>query len=75
MSREPENELPPEIDFTGGSRGRHHLAQGSKVFMPVSIEGSVWNWFADKAEQRGVDLSELVTDVLRRDIEIGEALK
>jgi hypothetical protein len=28
-----------------------------------------------KAEQRGVELSELVTEVLKRDIEINEALK
>ena len=28
-----------------------------------------------KAEQRGVELSELLTDVLKRDIEINEALK
>jgi hypothetical protein len=31
--------------------------------------------FSKKAEQRGVDLSDLLTDVLRRDIEISEALK
>jgi len=28
-----------------------------------------------KAEQRGVDVSELLTEVLKRDIEITEALK
>jgi hypothetical protein len=35
----------------------------------------VWEYFSGKAEQRGVELSELVTEVLRRDIEINEALK
>jgi len=35
----------------------------------------VWAYFSSKAEQRGVDLSELLTEVLRRDIEINEALR
>jgi hypothetical protein len=43
--------------------------------MPVSIERGVWEYFSGKAEQHGVDLSELVTEVLKRDIEINEALK
>ena len=36
---------------------------------------SVWEYFSGKAEQRGVDLSDLLTEVLKRDIEINEALK
>lgn len=43
--------------------------------MPVSIKRGVWKYFSGKAEQRGMDLSELVTEVLKRDIEIDEALK
>jgi hypothetical protein len=77
MSHQPieENDIPVEIDFSKGVRGRHHIPAGAKVFLPVSIERSVWQYFADKAEQRGVELSELLTDVLKRDIEINEALK
>ena len=67
--------VPPEIDFGKSVRGRHHIPPGSKVFMPVSIEKGVWEYFFGKAEQRGVELSELVTEVLKRDIEINEALK
>jgi hypothetical protein len=32
-------------------------------------------YFSDKAEQKGVALSELLTEVLKRDIEISEALR
>ena len=45
------------------------------VFLPASIERSVWEYFSDKAERKGIGLSELLTDVLKRDIEINEALK
>ena len=70
-----DNDMPPEIDFTKGVRGLHHIPPGAKVLLPVSIERGVWEYFSEKAEQRGVGLSELVTEVLKRDIEINEALK
>ncbi len=73
--REDEFELPAEIDFAGAVRGRHHIPPGAAVFLPTSIERSVWEYFSEKAEQKGVGLPELLTDILRRDIEINEALK
>ena len=66
--------MPAEIDFSKGIRGLHHIPPGAKVLMPASIERSVWEYFSGKAAQRGVDLSELVSEVLRRDIEINETL-
>ena len=70
-----EDEMPAEIDFSKASRGRHHVAAEARVFLPASIERSVWEYFSEKAERKGVDLSELLTDVLKRDIEISEALR
>ncbi len=70
-----DNQMPAEIDFSKGIRGLHHLPPGARVFLPASIERSVWEYFSAKAEQKGIDLSELLTDVLKRDIEINEALK
>ena len=67
--------MPAEIDFSKGIRGLHHIPPGARVLMPASIERSVWEYFSGKAEQGGVDLSELLTEVLKRDIEINEALK
>jgi hypothetical protein len=69
------DEMPAEIDFSKGIRGLRHIPPDAMVLMPVSIERGVWEYFSGKAEQRGVDLSELVTEVLKRDIEINEALK
>ena len=70
-----DNDMPDEVDFSNGVRGLHHIPQGAKVLMPASIERSVWAYFSGKAEERGVLLSDLLTEVLRRDIEINEALK
>ena len=51
------------------------LSGRAVVFLPTSIERSVREYFSRKAEQKGVGLSELLTDVLKRDIEISETLK
>ena len=76
MNNQPieDNDMPAEIDFSGGVRGLHHLPRGAKVWMPASIERSVWEYSSGKAEQRGLDLLELLTEVPKRDIEINEAL-
>jgi hypothetical protein len=72
--RQDNNALPPEIDFGGAACGKHHIPPAAKVFLPASIERGVWEYFSDKAREKGVDLSEVLTDVLKRDIEINEAL-
>ena len=70
-----EDEMPAEINFSKGVRGLHRVPEGAMVLMPASIEKGVWEYFSGKAKQRGVSLSDLLSDVLRRDIEINEALK
>ena len=77
MNNQPieDNDMPIEIDFSKGVRGLHHIPPDSRVLMPASIEKSVWTYFSEKAEERGIQLSDLLTEVLKRDIEINEALK
>lgn len=70
-----DDEIPAEIDFSKATRGLHHIPAGTKVFLPASIERSVWEYFSGKAEQKGVQLSELLTEILKRDIEINETLR
>jgi hypothetical protein len=67
--------LPAEIDFSKGVRGLHHIPPGATVLMPAFIEKSVWTYFAGKAEERGIQLSELLTEVLKRDIERGPSVR
>ncbi|MGD0496826.1 MAG: hypothetical protein ABSC23_00155 [Bryobacteraceae bacterium] len=77
MNNQPieDNDMPAEIDFSKGVRGLHHIPPGAKVWMPASIEKNVWAYFSSKSAQRGIELSELLTEVLKRDIEINEAMK
>lgn len=66
---------PAEVNFSKGVRGLHHIPSDAMVFLPASIERSVWQYFSKKADQKGVDLSDLLTDVLKRDIEINQTLE
>ena len=67
--------MPGEIDFTKGVRNLHYIPPDAKVFVPVSIEKVVWEYFSGKASQRGVNVSELLTEVLKRDTETNKALE
>jgi hypothetical protein len=67
--------MPPEIDFSKGVRGLHHIPAGARIYLPVSIEKTVWEYFDGKAKERGIALDELLTEVLQHDIGIREALK
>jgi len=71
---EDEN-MTPEIDFSKGVRSLHHIASYAKVFLPALIERRLWEYFSAKAEEKGVDPADLLTDVLKRDIEMNEVLK
>ena len=54
-----DGKMPVEIDFSKAVRGLYHIPLGAKVFLPASIERSVWEYFSVKAEQKGIDLSEV----------------
>ena len=77
MSNQPidDDTMPAEVDFSKAVGGLHHIPPGAKVFLPASIERTVWLYFYAKVQKNGVDLCDLLTDILRRDIEINEALK
>jgi len=72
---EPTCPLRSISEFQQGCPRLHHIPGDAKVLMPASIERSVWECFSGKAEQKGIELSDLLTEVLKRDMEIGEALK
>jgi hypothetical protein len=69
------DEMPDEIDFSNAQRGVHLIKSEARVCVPASIEEGVWKYFSAKAAKKGVDVADLLTEVLRWDIEINEALR
>jgi len=77
MSQTPtphDDELPAEIDFAGGTRGKFHQA-GTTLGLPVYLEAEVQKRLATLANAKGVDFSTLVNHMLRKDIELIEIAK
>jgi hypothetical protein len=66
--------MKDEYDFSNGVRGRFYRA-GAELRLPVYLEQEVQTYLAKHAAQRGIELSELVDALLRRDIELIETGK
>lgn len=66
--------MKDQYDFSKGVRGKFYKPDA--VFrLPVYLDESVQSYLSSKADAKGVELSELVNDLLKREIEIIEAVK
>ena len=66
--------MKDHYDFSKGVRGKFY--RPSAVFrLPVYLDEKVESYLAAKADAKGVELSDLVNDLLKREIEIIEAVK
>lgn len=71
MSQTPtphDDDMPAEIDFSKGTRGKF-FRPNEKLNLPVYLDDQVQARLAALANAKGVDLSALVNDLLRKDIE------
>jgi hypothetical protein len=66
-----DDDMPAEIDFGKGTRGKFHQP-GMRMNMPVYLDDQVQATLAALAKAKGVELSTLVNDLLRKDIELIE---
>ena len=66
-----DDDMPAEIDFSKGARGKFHRP-GAKLSLPVYLDEQVQATLAALASAKGVELSTLVNDLLRKDIELIE---
>lgn len=63
-----------QYDFSKGVRGKFYSPDA--VFrLPVYLDEDVQSWLTAKAQSKGVELSDLVNDLLKKEIEIIEAVK
>ena len=71
---EDDDDLPAEIDFSGGTRGKFHRPD-VRLNRPVYLDADVQDYLAALAARKGVPLSDLANDLLKKDIAILEAGK
>lgn len=67
-------DMPAEIDFTGGARGKFHKA-GTTLNLPVYLDPELQSRLSRLAIDKGVDIATLVNGMLRKDIELIEMAK
>ena len=68
------SDVPAEIDFSGGTRGRFYRPN-ARHNLPVYLDADVQGYLAAIAARKGVPLSELANDLLKKEIAILEAVK
>ena len=63
-----------EYDFSRGERGKFYTPDAEFV-IPIYLDQDVIGYLSERAEAKGVEVEELVNDMLRRDIALVEAIK
>lgn len=66
--------MKEEYDFSGGERGKFHRP-GARMNLPIYLDEDVLRYLRERAEAKGISLSDLVNDLLKRDIDLVEAVK
>lgn len=66
--------MKDHYDFSKGVRGKFYRPDA--VFrLPVYLNEDVERYLAERANAKGIDLSDLVNDMLQRDIDNAERLR
>ena len=74
MSTNLHDDVPDEIDFTAGTRGKFYRPD-TKLNLPVYLDAEVLAYLSAIASRKGVELSALANDLLKKEIAILESVK
>lgn len=74
MSANPNDDVPDEIDFSAGTRGKFYRPD-AKLNLPVYLDAEVLSYLSAIASRKGVEVSALANDLLKREIAILESVK
>jgi len=63
-----------EYDFSNAERGKFYH-QDAQLHLPIYLDDQVLAYLKDRAKDKGVEVNQLVNDMLSKEIEIIEAVK
>jgi hypothetical protein len=66
--------MKDEYDFSNAERGKFYRPD-TQLIPPVHLDPDILSYLSSREEARGKSLSDLVNDLLRKDIELIEAAK
>lgn len=61
--------MKDEYDFSKGQRGRFYNPKAT-LNIPAYLDQDIEAWFAEKAKAKGVEVQQLVNELLRKDISL-----
>lgn len=66
--------MKKEYDFSKGERGKFYRPD-ARLNIPIYLDREVLIYLSERARSKGVEVSQLINDILRRDIDLIEAVK
>jgi hypothetical protein len=69
-----DDDMPAEIDFSQAVRGKFYQPNVN-LHVPVYLDKDVQDYLTGIATRKGIQVSELANDLLKREIQIIEAVK
>jgi hypothetical protein len=66
--------MKEEYDFSNAERGKF-FRPDAKFNLPIYLEEEVLEFFSQRAEAKGIDLSVLLNDLLKKDIALVKAVE
>jgi hypothetical protein len=74
QANQHDDDMPDEIDFSKGTRGKF-FKPGARLSLPVYLEAEVQDYLTERAKARGIEVAQLVNELLKKDIELIEAAR
>lgn len=68
------DDMPGEIDFSKGTRGKF-FKPSTRLSLPVYLDAAVQDYLTERAKARGIEVAQLVNELLKKDIELIEAAR
>ena len=69
-----DDDMSAEIDFSTGTRSQFFQPQ-VRLNLPVYLEAEVETYLSTHAKDKGIDVGQLVNELLKKDIELIEAVR
>ena len=63
-----------EYDFSRAERGKFNRPD-AELHLPLYLDNDVFNYFEERARSKGIALTALINDLLRKDIALIEGVK
>ena len=66
--------MKEEYDFSKGERGKF-FRENAKLNLPIYLDDEVQSYLQERARSKGVEVAQLVNEMLKQDIKLIEAVK